>query len=535
MSALIAVWVVTAAGLLRFFGDAGELHYPDMGQWLLDGVFVHDLVRSAPSDPYAFATEYHAQYPALGIGYRPPLFAAVLAVFNGLFGPSVSAARVALVLVALAGVTAWFTFVSTRLGLGVAVGSSLLLVTTPFLTQWGWYVMADWPALAMVMLAALVFHRFVESGSRRDLVLSVLLTTAAVWTKQHAVFIGLWFGAVAIQTGAARRWLRRRDVGVATIATLLLISPVFAAAVWLGDRPLSETIGTGRLADPLLRLGVDNLLAYPRAVTGQLTTPVLILSVVGAIGAVVKRDRRFVSFALLVLTVYLFFTYLVAKDMRYTIFWIPAFCVFAAAPLALTTARAARAVYSIGLAAIVIFQLIEVWALVPSRAPGTRDAAAYVLDHSVSPTVLVDCLYESSFIYFMRALDPERSMQVVKAFHLLDRAGTEATADEVSELVSALGVEYVAIGNAGDRPAYASLQEVVLAPPFRLVKEIPAEPTRRTPGRGRAIQIFRNEAYEPATATTVRLWLPRAGRWIEHDLDLPERNVGAAVIVGGGK
>jgi len=79
--------------LLRGIGDP-SLVYPDADRLLMDGVFIHDFMREMPvNEIYEFTSDYYAQYPALSIGYRPPFFPFVEALFNGVFGINMWSSR----------------------------------------------------------------------------------------------------------------------------------------------------------------------------------------------------------------------------------------------------------------------------------------------------------------------------------------------------------------------------------------------------------------------------------------------------------
>jgi len=50
---------------------------PDADRISMDGIFLLDFIKDLPGSalhPYEYTTFYYAKYPALSIGYRPPLF-----------------------------------------------------------------------------------------------------------------------------------------------------------------------------------------------------------------------------------------------------------------------------------------------------------------------------------------------------------------------------------------------------------------------------------------------------------------------------
>jgi len=190
---LFFVLVVMSILLLRGIGNPNHI-YPDADRQLMDGVFILDFMREMPvSEIYEFTVDYYAQYPALSIGYRPPFFPFVEALFNAAFGINIWSSRLALLAFTIVGVTAWFKLVQRIFGTNIAFWASLLLVTTPFLAQWGWYTMGELPVLSMALLTAYVFYRYTENQRPGYLYAAAILFSLTVWTKQTGVFLALWF------------------------------------------------------------------------------------------------------------------------------------------------------------------------------------------------------------------------------------------------------------------------------------------------------------------------------------------------------
>ena len=74
-----------------------SIGFPDADRLLMDGVFFYAFFRLLPwENPLDFAIAYYAQYPALSLGYKPPLVPIVEALFNGLFGIHVWSGRLAI-------------------------------------------------------------------------------------------------------------------------------------------------------------------------------------------------------------------------------------------------------------------------------------------------------------------------------------------------------------------------------------------------------------------------------------------------------
>ena len=133
------------------------------------------------------------QYPALSIGYRVPGYPLMIAATQLVTGVNVWSARLVTLVVWLLAVAMWFLLLRREFGTPVAAISGALLVTTPFLAQWAWFTMTDLPAVAISLIAAALWHRYLTKGRPRDAVFTCVAVSAAVWTKQTAVVLIVWF------------------------------------------------------------------------------------------------------------------------------------------------------------------------------------------------------------------------------------------------------------------------------------------------------------------------------------------------------
>ena len=525
--ALLFILLVASILLMRQIGDP-SLHHSDSPHHRMDGIFILDFLREMPiTKIYEFTVNYYIQYPALGIGYRPAFFPFVEAVFNGILGTNTWSSRLAILLFAVAGLSAWFKLIQRAFDAYTAFWASLLLVTTPFIVQWGWYTMAELPVLSLTMLTAYVFYRFTETKRSGYLYATAILLIFTVCTKQTAVFVALWF---VLYVGFKRNifnYMRRKDVLITIIIGVMLITPLAVITIWLGDHNIAQSLGSGKSASLAWRFSPDNLKVYLFVLAKKhLTFPALILSVVGLGWAVWKRDGRSLYFGLLILTTYVFFTYLVAKNYRYPIFWIPAFTLFAALPL--NYLRQSKLLCGIGtfvVAVVICYQVSQVYAITPSYITGFDKAARYVLNQSKSATVFVDGDKEAIFVYFMRAFDPTRSMYVLRGHKILTSSifgGLRSlevhanSSEDIQEIFDKYGIEYIVV-ESEDRTRVAQihqkLREFLDSGPFRLKKQIPIESNlHRT--KGLKLNIYRYLNAKPITADYLEIRLPAVGHII---------------------
>jgi Dolichyl-phosphate-mannose-protein mannosyltransferase len=168
------------------FGDA--FHH------LMNGIFVFDLLRepaAALSDPLGYATSYYRHFPAMSIGYYPPVFPVIEAALMGVFGVSATTGQLTVLLMAVPLALFSFAWFRLRADPWTAAGGAALLVTAPSLVYWGRDIMLEVPVVAFMVGALWLFERLLASD-RPSWALAVgwaALAALAMWTKQHAVFL----------------------------------------------------------------------------------------------------------------------------------------------------------------------------------------------------------------------------------------------------------------------------------------------------------------------------------------------------------
>jgi len=524
---LLLILAVMTVLLLREIGNP-SLGYPDADRILMDGVFILDFLKDFPVDHiYGYTVEYFGQYPALSIGYRPPFFPFVEALFNGILGINMWSSRFALLAFMLVGVSFWFLLIRRIYDDLTAFAATLLLITTPFIAKWGWYTMGELPVLSMAMVTGYAFYRYTESDRPAYLYWAALLFGLTCWTKQTAVFLCLWFLLYIIFSGNLFAYLKRREVWIAIAIALVILIPLGAVTLWLGEQNIAQSLGSGEAADPLSRLSWDNLkLRFVTLYQYHLTLPVLILSVLGLVWGLINSDRRLLYFVCLVLATYLFFTYLMGKNERYPIFWIPAFTLFATLPVYyLGAIRPARMLALVVLVVIAGYQVQKIYARPVNYATGFDEAASYVLENSESPTVFYDGYNNGYFTYFMRALDPERSMYVLRGDKLLTSSAISSknrlevharSSEDIQSIFRNYGIQYVVVENRDVSGIEINrvLRRYLQDGPFELDKSIKVESTR-PPLKRQQILIYRYLDMQPITADYLELRLPVVGQVIE--------------------
>jgi hypothetical protein len=517
--------------LLRRLGDS-SLGFPDADRLLMDGVFILDFLQALAFDRiYEFTVNYFGQYPALSIGYRPPFFPFVESIFNAVFGVNMWSSRLAVLAFAVVGVIAWFRLVLRVYNLPTAVAATLLLVTNPYLVQWGWYTMLTWPVLGMTLLTGALFYRYTVHPKPVYLYVTAISFVLAVWTKQTAIFISIWFLLYMLLTGRALEFFKRREAWYSIIMIVILLAPLAAITLWLGKMNVYQSVGSGDTSGSFSRLNWNFLTAQTdNLIQRHFPAPVLILALAGGVWAAWVRDRKSLFFALLIVSVLLFFTYIIGKNHRYTVFWIPPIALFAAVPMFyLRSHKWVQMGFAVIVAGMALLQVSVVTGREPNYAAGYDKAARFVLDHSESPTVFFDGYNNGYFTYFMRAGDPDKSMFVLRGDKLLSSSSIGPkrwlevnvhSSEEMEEMLQQYGVQFIVVEKydySGGVKVHQDFRDFLQSDDFRLLKEFVID-TNRTPLLGQHLQIFEYLKRRPVTADYIELKLPVVGQTIRASL-----------------
>jgi len=133
-----SVWlllvVLLAAGTITLHGIhmSGDFGMHDEGTHVMTGVYFADLLTDFPvSHPVQYTYEFYARYSTLGLIHWPPFFPFVEGLAFRVFGPTVLAARITVLVFALLGLTFWFLLVRQLLGPQAAAFAALALALLP--------------------------------------------------------------------------------------------------------------------------------------------------------------------------------------------------------------------------------------------------------------------------------------------------------------------------------------------------------------------------------------------------------------------
>ncbi|MBF0193100.1 MAG: glycosyltransferase family 39 protein [Magnetococcales bacterium] len=515
-----------------------NLFYPDAGHLMLDGVFIADYLKhiftNGFTDPMEYAIRYFGQYPALSIGYKPPLWPAIQAVFILILGVAPWVMRLALLILALFAVITLYRTIERCLGPFVAWAAASVTISIPYLVQWGWYAMTELPALIFILSAGWPFIRYLEERKNRHLAYLVILLAAGAWCKQTAAVGAIWIIIAAIFSLGFKETFKRREIWAAMVAYSVLILPVIMLTLEFGKKNLAQSVGKGKDNYIDFVAPQNNLFKYINILfEDQLSTIFITLAIAGILVAMwrlykgVKLGEKhiIILFLSLIIATYIFFTLLYGNNPRYTMFWLPAFGFFAGYLLSQLRSNFSPKYAAIAVSALLSLNVMQSFAMLPREVVGMPLAAEFVIQNSKSPIVMVDSYINAHFIYSMRQKDPEQQFWIIRADKVLSLAPMNPTTNNVTTLAHSIkdiknilfkyGVRYVVVekNELMGIPIHSTLRDYLTSSDFRLMQEIATSSNRDNRyNKGQAVQIFEFLKWKKPKSSSISIQVPIVGK-----------------------
>jgi len=446
--------------------SVGGFSWSDAPLHAMDGVFIHDLLTERPTgDLQTWAQQYYLKHQCLGIVvYYPPAFAAVEAGVFLCMGISVLAARLTVLLFAVATVWLIYRLAGEMFGTTAGVAAAILTLATPAGADWATQVMLEWPATLFVVLALWAYWKYLNKGGWFNGILVGLGTLAAYLTKQTAAFVLV---VILLHAWWDKRWelLFRNAFRIPVIISLLSIG-IYSTAT-AGYNQLAPLLVAG--AEPFKHLiRPDTWIWYLRelpAIIGWPTTIGLILSILLVLTAFIKQrksgpaaDEHCRNPALPVIWMILWWlicTLFAAKEERYFFFAVPAIALFVAAGLIRLNGRSQTGLGSILLFVLCSIQAISAYQRPVYRLPDMQPAVDYLARQADADLVLIDAVRDGQFIFDVR-INPDTRNRIIPmraSKFLYSRAARTCydyqthigTEDQLIDWLNQLGIRYVVI------------------------------------------------------------------------------------------
>ncbi len=522
---LLSVVLVLAAVVISRGISKGEFNVNiDEAYDATTGLYVADFIRDLPLSlvhPVQYTYAYYAQYPALGLIHWPPFFHFVEGLMFLIFGPSVVTARIAVLLFALFGLFFWFKLVAALQNEWTATVCAIVLSCLPAVLLYEKAVMLEVPSLTLSIAASYFWLQYLDQAKSESLYWCSVFAGLALLTKQQGVYLALFFLLSALGLGKWRELLSRPILWAAGIV-LAIVGPFYVLELSVDRQSIAANILQG-----VDRVPPNRFTYYLQALPQELGWVLLALSILGILLCWRYAKRRsFIFMSAWIAAWYLTYFVISTKQTRYMVYWLPPYIFFAVAPL---TSHVLPRLARIGAAAVALALVCGyVWAGWHYERPyivGYKALAEEVLNRDKGGIVLFDGDLEGNYIFFMRALDPQRRFVVLRkalyATRVMPQFGSVElvhSSDDVENILEQYGIKYVAV-ESNEPLRFNSqkiLRDLLATSQFKLVSSAPIE-SNLSEWKSRSLLLYENLQVKPRTARELRLTMLS----MSHDIIVP--------------
>jgi dolichyl-phosphate-mannose-protein mannosyltransferase len=397
---LLLVGIRGGADIAR---DRESYQNNDEPRHILTAVFWHDFYRAMPLDkPSDFAFAYYGHYPAIGPLHYPPMGHWLAGLVFLVTGPSVTAARMLVLVMALLLLGATYLLAARGHSPTAGVLGAILLGGAPVLVEYRAVFMQEVPCMFWATLSILSLGAYVRSGRARWIWTASICATAAALTKQHAVALlpallgGALMGYRRRHWSSVHAWLAPA-VGLGVSGVYYAVSLAVVQGSWVDVSYVSGSLGRG-LHKLLLGAG-------PATVVLALVAAALLL----------RKGRAWLArtCVLWIVGVVLLFALLPIKSPRYLMLCLPPLAILAGDLLARARSRVPTPLWWGICGALLIMSAVGAWPIPPSPFGGMRAAAREVDGMTDRGKVLYGGVFHAPFVLYRRLNDPDLRSQTV--------------------------------------------------------------------------------------------------------------------------
>jgi len=523
MAGAIALVCMVAGRDIR----VGEFEYNvDEAQHAVTGLFVADAVRDLPlRHPMQYAYTYYAQYPAVAILHWPPLFYGFEAASFLLFGASVVAARLTVMGFLIFLLYQWFRLVEELQDSYAAAISTAVLGLLPMVVVFEKTVMLEIPSLALSVAAIRHWIRYLDSGRKNSFYVFGLWLSAALLCKQSCVYVFVFCVLTLVVTRKWERILNRSAVAVAALVAVLA-GPVLGLMWLVQGHAMANDLGSHRMS------GWERITYYVRTLPGSFSPALLAVAVLGLLLS--RRWSKQGQVAIMLCWIaagYLTFTFFGQREVRFAIYWFPPLVFFAVGLLTqFFQAARLRLVMRGAAAALVVALAIPAWSQERPYISGYKDVAARLINTYHAGIVLFDGRVPGNFVFYMRALDPQRHFLVLRKSLYANnvRPGDQSeeflhSPEELAELFRRDGVRFVVVSE--NAPLHFDSQRLLRAQlqsdQFQLLGRFPIATNERD-WQGENLLLYENKRWTPPADKVLRIRMLT----LPHDIVVPIEQLG---------
>jgi 4-amino-4-deoxy-L-arabinose transferase-like glycosyltransferase len=527
--------ILTIAIILHWFASPwGEpFKNNDETRHVMTGVFVHDALRDLPAsatDPKGYSIRYYTQYPALGLLVWPPLFYGIEGLAMLVLGPTYATARLVLSAFVILGMWYVYRFVGDRFGTRIALLATSLTLLSPLLFDLSRFCLLEMPTFAWVMASIYHFERYLYGRKGYDAWLACLFAAAASLTRFDGVMLLVFFGMRIMATNSWARLLDRHVIAGMLLA-LLLTAPYYAFTWKEYQTGLQAAAMNGTMKESRGFLAIQNLYLYLGFLDHMLGRTIIVVALYG----MYRCWRNVVTHSgvcfTLILATYVMFVPLAEAEERHAIYWVPAWCTFAALGIRFLFEHGNRVMGGLALLLVIGNTAWDAFAYRGNYFQGYADAAQFCKETKQTDRPwLCDGTLTGGFIFQVRQIDPERRLTVLRGDKLLYAVLSDPNAgyaefakgdDEILELLHDYDPEFIVVENPHllDELPVSQRLRLLLAKHsehYRLEKAI-AIRTNHYLYAGKELQVWRKLQRNPKAKSVERLPVLGLGRSIGNN------------------
>ncbi len=422
----------------------------DMARYVMNAVFVHDLIADGGVTGYEglarYAERYYAKYPALSLGHHPPLPYLSAVPFFWIFGITLFAVRLAALFWFLLAVWGLYAVASRMFGWQVGAWAVALFTTNVIVLRAGQYLLSEMPMAALVIWAVHALLRFCESRRPKHFLWFLVVLVASMYAKQLAVLMIPVYGVILVTHLGWRSLLTPKALMGLGIALALSV-PLVLMTVRLAPENFAFALAnaTGLFA--------GNRHAAANRIIGtilstHLSIPALIVTIGSVLVLILRRRRQvLIGLAWIICVVGGSVVFAGATEpARYAFAALPAYFLLTAGLAAEARTKNTKALAAAVLLGTFWWQLWHVRHTYPSGAGGYEEAAEYVLAQSKEPAIFYDSAVDTGyFVFFMRKHDPGGGHIVLRSDKLIGRGTGNIEQDRIDlhAALQRLGVRWI--------------------------------------------------------------------------------------------
>lgn len=503
---IVATLLFFMCGVLLFVFSPkqGGFWWSDASRHAMDGAFFYEFFVDLPlANPVSYAVDFYLQYPAISIGFYPPLFAIAESGVFFLTGPSHFSAQLTVAIFYFMMMVGAYRLSSRWLPSIHAVSFVLLFAGAQEITFWGRQVMLEIPAYTFLIWSVHFFLRYLDTERHRLLYLSALLFVLGVYTKLNIIFMAPVF-LLVLWKSSKTTGLKLRGLFPALLGAGVLLAPLVYITLEFGQTNIGAVAG-GQATGELNRLSIENWVYYLKQIPKQVGVVNMVLLCI-AIGVSARVASNSESEGVLLwffgawfLWGYLFYSYISVKEPRHTIFLLFPLLFISMLFVSRISVNAWLGKVILALAVLnfmgtIIFQPI----------PYVRNhavAAGYVAAHlPKGHRVMVHSYWDGNFIFDAWRRHDRRDLAILRSDKfLLDMAvkrsmgvrEKDLTDAQLVEMLNAYGVYYIVCEQGfWDDLAIMDRFENLLKERYEKVYEVPLE--TNIPRHQGTLDIYRN-------------------------------------------